>query len=221
VEKSHVRQPKQTRSRQSFDRVVDAACEIINEGGLAALTLAEVSRRSKVSIGSIYCRVEGKEDLLREVQVRTLQRMEHDFSLLLARIRRRNLSLKDLVPALVRELGEHHRKFSALLAAFMQQATADEVIRDVGRARYLSTGADFRAILLEHREEIRHPDPDHAVEACFAIAYGAIARYLGLGSMGVREVRWNELLRDLGLMTLAFLVADLRHLAAPESKPAR
>ena len=47
------RAPKQTRSRQSFDRMLDTAIEIINEGGLTALTLAEVSRRSRVSIGSI------------------------------------------------------------------------------------------------------------------------------------------------------------------------
>jgi len=92
------RKPKQTRSRQSYDRMLDAATHILEEGGLPALTLSEVSRRSKVSIGSIYCRVDGKDDLLRAVQERALGQMDREFALLLMRVRRRVLPLRELVP---------------------------------------------------------------------------------------------------------------------------
>jgi len=56
------REPKQDRSRASFERVLDAATALLAERGYSEFTLQELSRRSKVSIGSIYCRVSGKDD---------------------------------------------------------------------------------------------------------------------------------------------------------------
>ena len=56
------REPKQDRSRASFERVLDAATALLAEKGYSEFTLQELSNRSKVSIGSIYGRVNGKDD---------------------------------------------------------------------------------------------------------------------------------------------------------------
>src|SRR5262245_26618965 len=73
---SLAREPKQDRSRASFERVLDTATALLAEKGYSEFTLQELSRRSKVSIGSVYCRVNGKDDLIRLVQVRTLDRLD-------------------------------------------------------------------------------------------------------------------------------------------------
>ena len=215
MENAYARTPKQARSRQSYDRMLEAATAIINEGGLQALTLAEVSRRSKVSIGSIYCRVDGKEALLREVQARTLALMGAEFAMMLTRVRRRGLGLRELVPTMVRELALYLRRHSRLLSAFMQQAPSDSVISNAGRKKFQQTALDYKLILLERRDEIQHPEPERAVEMCFTLAYSCLARFLGLGSLGVNEGNWNELAEDLGLMSLAYLVADLKQFTKP------
>jgi AcrR family transcriptional regulator len=205
----YARAPKQTRSRQSFDRMLDAAIEIINEGGLAALTLAEVSRRSRVSIGSIYCRVDSKDALIREVQARALTEMDHEFAMLVNRVRRKGLGLRELVPTIVRELALYLRRHARLLGAFMQQAAVDPVIESVGRKSWQQNALDFKLILLERHAEFRHPDPEHAASTCFMVVYGCLARYLGLGSQGEGDGGgWNELIEDLGLMALGFLLMD-------------
>jgi len=212
----HSRAPKQQRSRQSFDRMLDAAIEILNQGGLSALTLAEVSRRSRVSIGSIYCRVDSKEDLIREVQARVLAEMDHEFAATVNRVRRKSLPLRELVPSMVRELALYLRRHSALLTAFMQCGPADPVVRAVGIKSFAQTALDFKLVLLERHAEFRHPEAEHAAATCFTVVYGALARYLGLGVTteleGAREVDWKQLVEDLGLMTLAFLVVDVRAL---------
>jgi AcrR family transcriptional regulator len=218
VDNAFARAPKQSRSRQSYDRMLDAAAAIIDEGGLAALTLSEVSRRSKVSIGSIYCRVEGKEALLRAVQARTLAQMDREFALMLTRVRRKEMPLRQLIPALVRELALFLRRHARLLGAFMQQAPSDPVIEAAGRKSWLQAALDFKLILLERRTEIRHPDPEHAAEMCFNVVYGCLARFLGLGSTGNNEVQWNDLVEDLGLMMVAFLVLDLELAVQPPNK---
>jgi AcrR family transcriptional regulator len=206
----HARAPKQTRSRQSFDRVLDAATRILAENGFSGLTLTQVSRQSRVSIGSIYCRVDSKEDLVRAVQERAMKEMDHEFAMLVNRVRRKSLPLRSLVPTMVRELALYLRRHAPLLRAFMQQATNDAVIEAVGKKSFQQNALDFKLILLDRRTEFRHGDPEHAAAMCFTVVYGCLARFLGLGAAGVEEGDWNRLIEDLGLMALAFLVVDLK-----------
>ena len=214
MENAFARKPKQNRSQQSFDRMLDAATQILEEGGMSALTLSEVSRRSKVSIGSIYCRVDGKEDLLRAVQARALAQMDREFALLLTRVRRRALPLRELVPTMVKELANFLRRHSQLLSAFMQQASTDPVIQATGAKSWQQTSLDFKLIILERLDEFGHPDPEHATEMCFLIIYGFLARFLGFNAIDSKAqglpTNWNLLIDDLGLMMLGFLALDLK-----------
>ncbi len=211
---THARAPKQNRSRESFDRVLDAASQLLIEGGFRALTLAEVSRRSRVSIGSIYCRVDSKDDLFRSLQARSIAAIEQEFSTIVTRIRRRRLPLRELVPLVVRELAMHLQRHARLLGAFIERGSSDPVVAALGRKAHAQTGLDFRLLLLERHNEIVHPDPEQAAATCFHVVYGTAARYLGLGIQhdhgGAGEGNWKQLIADLGLMCLAFLVADLR-----------
>lgn len=212
MENAHARAPKQSRSRQSFDRVLDAAAELLAAGGVQALTIAEVSRRSRVSVGSIYCRVESKDALIRAVQARVLQQMDQEFSGIINRIRRRALKLAELVPTLVREQALFLKRHAPLLNAFIERAPHDPVVRAVGRKYHQQFALDFRLLLLERHNEFRHPDPEHAAATCHTIVFGALARYLGFGGgpeVGEGEGDWKHLIEDLGLMTLAFLATDL------------
>ncbi len=210
------RAPQQERSRRSFGRVIDAASAILAEGGLAMLTLTEVSRRSGVSIGSIYSRIQGKDALIRAVQAKALVAMQDDFNNMVGEIRRQDLQLRELVPSVVRSLALFLRRHARLLSAFMQVAMSDPRVAAAGRKAHFQDLNDLRRLLLEKRHEIRHADPEHAVETCFMVTYGALARYLGLApsSDSTGEGNWDQLLVDLGLMSLAFLLMDLAHSAA-------
>jgi len=194
--------------------MIKAAIEVIEERGLAGLTLSTVSTRSRVSIGSIYNRVESKEALLREVQAVVLQRMEREFAVLVNRVRRRMLALRELVPVMVWELAHHLRRYAPLLAAFMQAADRDPVVEEVGRKAYQQNLLDFQLVLLERKAEFRHPDPEHAASTCFSVVYASLARHLGLdsrppGRHGAGEGNWQQLVQDLGAMSLAFMMIDI------------
>jgi len=213
----HARAPKQERSRRSFERMLHAATSILEKGGLAALTLTEVSRRSGVSIGSIYGRLDGKEDLIRAVQAQALTKIRQEFATMISEIRRQELCLSELVPTVVHALALFLRRHTRLLSAFMQVAMTDPLVAKAGRKAQSKDLSDLQLLLLERRDEIRHPDPEHAVATCFTVVYGSLARYLGLApsSDSVGEGNWDQLLDDLGLMALAFLLMDL-----PRSAPA-
>lgn len=223
MDSAHARRPKQSRSRESFDRVIEAATELLRERGAQALTLAEVSRRSKVSIGSIYCRVKSKDDLIRVVHARVLASMEQEFAAIINGIRRKRLPLHELVPLMVHELAQYLRRHTALLSAFIERGAQDPVIASVGRKAHAQTALDFRLLLLERQSEFVHPDPERAAASCFTIVYGALARYLGLGGnreSGAGEGDWKQLIDDLGLMSLAFLATDLAQITRASARGA-
>jgi hypothetical protein len=58
------------------------------------------------------------------------------------------------------------------------------------------------------KAEIRHPNPERAIEASMLLIYATQARFLGLDSFGGKgEARgWEELLEDLSDMMLAYLL---------------
>jgi AcrR family transcriptional regulator len=71
-----VRTPLQTRSTSSADRMLEAALELIDEGGLASVTVAAVARRAGTSNGSLYHRFGDRGGLLRAAQDRALTAIE-------------------------------------------------------------------------------------------------------------------------------------------------
>jgi AcrR family transcriptional regulator len=207
---THARAPKQRRSRESYDRVILAAADLLREGGLSALTLAAVSRNAQVSIGSIYCRVDGKDSLVREVQAVMLPEIEREFTLLVNRVRRKQLPLGEMVPLLIREFAHYLHKHAALLAAFMQQGDHDSVVEEVGRRSFQQTLLDFKLLLLEYASEFGHPEPEEAAVMCFTVAYATLGRYLGLhsgvrGHGGAGEGNWRRLVEATGQMCWVYL----------------
>jgi AcrR family transcriptional regulator len=167
---STMREPRQERSKASHERMLVAAEEILATGDLDALTLAAVSRRGKVSIGSIYCRFDGKDALLHAVQLRVLDRVDARMLAQIAIAREEARSLGAIVPSLVEVMAETLRAYSAWLRPLMQRATFDPVVARTGKASYAATAAAVRAALLAHRGEIRQPDPARAVDRPIAFS---------------------------------------------------
>tara|TARA_Y100001956_G_C4123732_1_gene188918 strand:- start:561 stop:1220 length:660 start_codon:yes stop_codon:yes gene_type:complete len=206
--KNYLKEPKQNRSKASLERLLNAACELLTENGYKDFTLQEVSKRAKVSIGSIYNRFKSKEDLIRLLQVRELETLEVETAMVITRIRRKQLKLRLLVPEVISEYANLLKKHKGILRPLMEISAVDEVVATYGKTHAAQNIADFIQLLLERKEEISQPDPARAVDHIFKVVYAALARYLGLGIMdGVSgEGDWEELLDDLSQITLHYLL---------------
>ncbi|MDP9522897.1 TetR/AcrR family transcriptional regulator [Pseudomonas putida] len=198
--------PQQDRSRASLERLMHATREILNEGTFEQLTIAGISKRSKVSVGSIYARFKGKEELFLAVMIDVMTEMEREWAQEIAVLKTQQLSLNELVPALIDRLAEHLHRHASILKPFMTKAS-DPRVAACGKATHLKTEQAFQELLLEQRDFISHPEPERAVVNSFVIAYSALARFLGLGSApdAAGEGSWDHLKKDLGQMCLGFL----------------
>jgi len=140
-----VKAPKQDRSRASFDRVLDAAVELLKEQGYQGFTLQEVSKRSRTSIGSIYCRVKGKDDLFHAVQDHVLAKLDAEMESILEPSKWENVDPRKLILFLVRELAEYLRRHTPILRALISRELADPVVMKKGKKAHWRVAERFQS----------------------------------------------------------------------------
>ena len=207
------RAPQQDRSRASFERMMISAERLLRERTNDDFTLNEVSKLAKVSIGSIYGRFSSKDDLLRTVQARVLERFAVDQSAAIERARSESSSLYEIIFNLVEHVAETLKEHAPLLRPLMLRATADPQLAKAGSGGFHMSMDLFASCVLEYRDEILHNDPEHAARAVFDIFYSAVGRSMGFGLPDHyrRDVmEWHRLKEDLGSMCAAFLMTDLK-----------
>jgi AcrR family transcriptional regulator len=209
--RSLARAPKQERSRASFERILEAATELLKENGPDDFTLNEVSRRAEASIGSIYGRVDSKDDLIRIVHATAMERMDAEAAERLSAKKWENVPLPKLVPILVREWADPLQREAQLLKAFMLRSRTDPIMATRAKASHDLAASMFREVVLQRRHEIRHPDPDLAVDFCFTVASATLWRLLGFGfALAVRTEPddLNRSLDELGSLCSTYLICD-------------
>ncbi len=204
---SPFRQPKQERSRLSFDKTLDAAVALLVERRSDSFTLAEVVERAGVSTGSIYGRVDSKDDLVRTAQAREMARIISEQESAFARPAPDGEAFADTVTRVIGTLAEVLRRNAPVLAPFMVLGNTDELIAEVGKLGFEQSVDLFCAGILARRDDVSHPDPEGAVRWSFTVVYSVLARWLGLGSdpaaAGLGD--WDQMLADLSEMVTTFL----------------
>jgi AcrR family transcriptional regulator len=203
------REPKQARSRQSFEKTVEAALALLEERGNDEFTLAEVSAHAGVSIGSIYARFQGKDELIRVAHGRKMDDIDAVSGHLFEALRLApQAPLKSYAQEAVNLTIEILRRYADILRPFMLRATQDETISKRGAASHAMLAARFAGVLRAWPGGyLGQSDIDWS----FNVAYSVVARRLGLGSTteGSGDVEWPDIAEKLSGMVASYLLAEL------------
>ncbi|TDL39622.1 TetR/AcrR family transcriptional regulator [Arthrobacter nitrophenolicus] len=201
------REPKQARSRQSFEKTIEAALALLQERGNDEFTLADVSARSGVSIGSIYARFQGKDELLRVAHGRKMDDIDavstHLFEPLPTRP---DAALESVAREAVDLIIDVLRRYADILRPFMLRATQDETIAQRGAASHAALAGHFAGVLGKWPGGFLG---QAEIDWCFNVVYSVVARRLGLGSTmeGSGTLDWPEIAEKLAGMVASYLVA--------------
>lgn len=156
---------KQARSRETLKRLVSAAARLLDQKGLQGATIPRIAASAGLTPGAVYRRFQDKDALMRTLSLEVLRSNAEHSEKTLTPEAAAGRSLANLARFIVHATLESHRKHAGLLralhdfgmshpnAAFRQSMDALEI-------RNLQCVARF---LLTRREEIRHPDPEAAV----------------------------------------------------------
>ena len=205
-----VRPPKQQRSREAWNRVLDAGVAILEDGGYEAFTIAAVCERASVAPTAIYARATSKDALFLAVY-------EHG----IASIRDEQQVFADPAhwtgmapPALVREavaqlVGISLRHERYLRAVVLVSGVHPEVQARGGR--YVHELANlFAGVVLAARDAITHADPERAVLGCFGSSFSTTILRLAYGPAFTTPAPVDDdvFVADLGETAVRYLLGD-------------
>jgi AcrR family transcriptional regulator len=207
-----VRPPRQARSQQTLDRILDAAEALVAEKGFDDTPVAEIARRAGSSVGSFYSRFADKDALLGALHERYLAQATATADAALDPSLWQQSSIEEIASAVVRFLVEIHREQRGVLRAFAQRMRVDPEFhaRREQLAQHIATG--LSALLLAHRAEIEHADPQRAVGFALMMVLGSLEHTILFGELRSGAFAWtdDDLSTELARAFLAYLVVPAR-----------
>lgn len=206
-----VNPPQQARSQQTLDRLLDAAEALIEERGFEEISVAEITRKARSSVGAFYSRFKDKQGLLRYVQQRFSEQAAATAEVALSPDRWAGMSVyeicHDLVEFLVRLYGER----GGLLLTFHFHVRSDPEIADRLVANNERIVEMLTRLLMERRDEITHPAPQTAVSFSVAMVFGALHEWALFSSARpqTQSISTTEMVHELTRAFVSYLGAKL------------
>ena len=170
--------PKQARSQATLTRLLDAAEELFLQNPPQDVSIADIVRRAGSSIGGFYSRFPDMDALLRALQERRLVVVQQMLETIADPERWRDVPLSLMVRGLLQELVRHYTERRRLIAAFVSAAAQNpREWADTVQRRDAMIEVVLRLIVPQHREAIRHPDPERAIRFATHAAFAVMDTY--------------------------------------------
>lgn len=202
------RRPKQARSRETLDRLLDAAEKLLQERAWDEIAISDIVAEAGSSVGSFYARFPSKEDLLVSLLERYHADMRAALDDSLGDSGWAEFDLEQRMERLVARVLETCRRQRGLLRLRFQRRLASrspkiavEPVRDQANVRGLAGLFDGC------ESEIRHADPQQALlfalrtvdaVAMAALAFDDISSSYGTPSAAALE-------REITALAVAYL----------------
>lgn len=193
--------PLQARSRAVLQRVLNAAEQVLEADGVDAFTMAAVAEQAGTSIGAIYRRFAGKEQLLAAVKDRLLSKLEADLA---EELRNAHASLDGVIRAFCVSIADALGRSAGVFPDLLRTRGAE--LDERGRLALAVTRELLLTSTRPYVEEIRRADPEDALAVVWQTIVGAcIHRAHEHGRTDIAE--WHHFAEELAEMAMAYLTS--------------
>jgi AcrR family transcriptional regulator len=172
--------PKQARSRESTRKLLRAAAEVLGQRGVEGTTIPRIARHAGLTPGAVYRRFADKDALIETMIIGILERSDERLRTALTPAMARQIPLPVLVDQLIESMLISYRANAGLIRSLRQFAQAQGQTRFVAKVCRIEmrTLRYIVDLLLEHRRQIRHPDPERALFFANAMLVGALTELI-------------------------------------------
>jgi AcrR family transcriptional regulator len=201
-----VRPPQQERTRASLTRILDAAEALLAEKSFDDISIAEVTRLGKTSIGGFYRRFADKDGLLHAAHERFCDDARATADEALSLEKWAGATLLEILEQVTAFLVRIHRERKGLFRAFLLRGLSDAVVRERTESVFLYIEERLRDLLRERRDEISHPDPETAAAFGLRVVIATLDLWVQL-EPGTPEFAEDRLAAELTRVFTAYLGA--------------
>lgn len=200
-----LRRPQQARSRDTLDRIVRAARKLLQTKTFDDISVTEITRRARSSVGSFYSRFPDKAALLDYLDEQYARDVIAEAGRLSEANRFVGNHLAERVRLLVTFMLDLHARQPGLLRTLILEARRERGGPFGDRTRRMNATIPILIDrLLECREEIGHPEPERAMYLGLLMVFSAI-REITLFPEGLAEFVDYEDEQLVGELTDAYL----------------
>ncbi len=203
-----VKKPRQHRSQETLERLLEAAEELLLEKPFESISVTELAKQARSSVGALYARFADKEALLRCLFERFHAQAVATAEAALAPTRWEGATPAEFLEISTRFLIREFRERRHFIAALSQRASADPELAAMSQ-RLGELVADKLQALLAHRGEvIGHPDPQRAVRLSVWLIMSAFESRAVLSPRP--EMSDGALAAEVSALCLSYLKIDVR-----------
>jgi AcrR family transcriptional regulator len=211
---SRVSEPRQARSRESLERVMQAGLDLLADEGWEGFTMAAACRRAGVSMAMMYRRFANRDAFLLALQDRWIAQLEDAQREFLGQhVDWKALDFKAALRLAIDGIVDSIAAEERLLRTW----ATHEALNDDGLARLARLARRnatwFVTGLMHHRSAITHRDPQQALEFCFRIVLDTSVRRANYGdefATGTSVGDWRAFADRLEQVVTAFLTQQQR-----------
>lgn len=169
-------EPQQERSRESLQKLLRAAIEVLGQHGVEGTTIPRIARHAGLTPGSVYRRFHDKEALLETAILGMLERQDENLRAMTPEIARQ-IPLHVFADQIINSLVVGYRARASLLRAMRQFVHGRPHTPSwKKKASRLETRTYERLVdlFMTHSERIRHPDPRTAVATALMMVVSTV-----------------------------------------------
>lgn len=198
-----VRPPQQARSRAALQRLLASAEYVLVNGGIDEFTIARVAEHAGVSVGGVYRRFEGKDQLIDAVRQDLMTRLE---TAVLEALDTAPATLEGVVGTFVEALGGTLADSGRLIPAMMEAGRGGDA-PERGMAVVTGLQDRFLAATLPYHKRIEHPNPKGALLVAFRSVMSMGAYRAASADVWPDPLSWLDWSREIADMTTLYLTA--------------
>lgn len=201
--------PQQERSRRTTSRIVNATVRLLATRPFEEISVTDIARAARVSVGGFYARFPSKEALLDWFDENLLEEELKDREADWLKDNRDRQSLEQIIEETVAQAASFFGKHRELLSRIALSLRSDSNPESLKRARRFNEKIHelFLNAAMKHRSRIGHPDPELALRIGIMTVSAALREELLFGQRHLNAVSVNEkrLVRELTDLFLAYL----------------
>ncbi len=185
-------EPQQARSRESLQKLLKAAIEVLGQHGVEGTTIPRIAQHAGLTPGSVYRRFHDKEALLETAILGLLERQDENLRALTPEMAR-EIPLRVFADQIINSFVIGYRARAPLIRA-MRQFVQGRHRTPFGRKALrleVRTYEQLVSLFLTHADRINHPDPGIAVSLALIMVISTVLELVVTHS---DLTSWKELL---------------------------
>jgi AcrR family transcriptional regulator len=198
---------QQARSRQTQERILEAALALVADAGAEALTVSAIAERAAVAVGSVYRRFGDKDRLLLAVQQAFADRMRDEVTERLGALDRTvEHTSEDVIAHAVGALTASFHEHANVLKVFLVLGLQNGAVFQAGSRASIESKRVMEDFLRD--VDVRRGNRAAAIDFAFRLMYATVAHRVTQGEHleSDRPLPWSELEQQLTAAVCGYLL---------------